>query len=182
MGGSASVPVEDDGLELRHEYLANEDLTDVFRRAAPSLIGMAWVMLGDRGAAEEVAQDAFLSLQRAWPSMRDHSRAIGYLRAAVLNLVRSRLRHRLVALRHPIALPGDVDSAEDSAILREDRREVVAALRRLPLRQRECLVLKYYTEMTEQEISSVLKISPNSVKTHLRRGIAALQAGLEAQA
>jgi RNA polymerase sigma-70 factor (sigma-E family) len=181
MGGGGSVTVDDDGVEVPHEYLAEEDLSALFRQAAPSLIGMAWVLLGDRATAEEVAQDAFLSLQRAWPSIRDPGRAVGYLRAAVLNGARFRLRRRFIALRHPIALPGDMPSAEDSAVLSEDRREVVAALRRLPVRQRECLVLKYYAEMTEQEISSALKISTNSVKTHVRRGMAALHAALEAR-
>ena len=73
-------------------------------------------------------------------------------------------------------------SAEDTVILSDDRLAVVMALRRLPVRQRECLVLRYYAEMTEPEISSALGISSSSVKTHLRRGMAALESALEARA
>jgi RNA polymerase sigma factor (sigma-70 family) len=170
-----------DDLFASDGYVANDDLTALFRQWCPSLIGMVWVMLGDWGMAEEVVQDAFISLQRAWPSMRDRSRGLGYLRATSLNLVRSRLRHRLVVLRQPPAHPIAVESAEDAVILSEDRREVVAALRDLPVRQRECVVLRYYAEMTEQEISRTLRVSASSVKTHLRRGMAALEGALEAR-
>ena len=166
---------------VSHAYVAEDELTALFRRHSRALLGMVWVMLGDLGAAEEVVQDSFISLQRAWPTMRDQSRALGYLRATSLNLVRARLRHRLVVLRHPLARPIDTASAEDAVMLSEDRREVLAALRRLPVRQRECLVMRYYAEMTEQDIASMLKISQNSVRTHLRRGMAALEAGLEAR-
>ena len=155
-------------------YVAEDELDVLFRRHSRALLGMVWVMLGDLGVAEEVVQDAFLSLQRAWPTMRDQSRALGYLRATSLNLVRARLRHRLVVLRHPLARPLDTASAEDAVMLSEDRREVWAALRRLPERQRECLVLRYYAEMNDDDIASTLRISQNSVRTHLRRGMAAL--------
>jgi RNA polymerase sigma-70 factor (sigma-E family) len=171
-----------DGLALVADaYVPDHDLTALFRQNCQSLIGMAWVLLGDRGSAEEVVQDAFMSLQRAWPSMEDPGRALGYLRATSLNLVRSRLRHRLVVRRSPPAELADVASAEDAVILSEDRLAVVAALRRLPVRQRECLVLRYYAEMTEPEISSALGISTSSVKTHLRRGMVALESALEAR-
>jgi RNA polymerase sigma-70 factor (sigma-E family) len=187
MGMRVARPVAleeiDDGVALVTDpYVADHDLTALFRQSCQSLIGMVWVLLGDRGAAEEVVQDAFISLQRAWPTMQDRGRALGYLRATSLNLVRSRLRHRLVVLRHPPAPAAEVASAEDSVILSDDRLAVVTALRRLPVRQRECLVLRYYAEMTEAEISSALGISSSSVKTHLRRGMAALESALEARA
>ena len=75
---------------VSHAYVAEDELTALFRRHSRALLGMVWVMLGDLGAAEEVVQDSFISLQRAWPTMRDQSRALGYLRATSLNLVRAR--------------------------------------------------------------------------------------------
>jgi RNA polymerase sigma factor (sigma-70 family) len=113
--------------------------------------------------------------------MRDQDRAAGYVRATAMNLARSRLRHRMVVLRHPPKHPVDAISAEEDVMLREDHREVVAALRRLPLRQRECLVLRYYAELTDNEIARTLGISANSVKTHLGRGMASLEVRLEAR-
>jgi RNA polymerase sigma-70 factor (sigma-E family) len=162
------------------DYVADDELAGLFRRHGHSLLGLVWVVLGDRGAAEEVVQDAFIALQRAWPSVRDHDRALGYLRATSLNLARSRLRRRLVVLRHPPSRPVDAGSAEDDVMLREEHREVVAALRRLPVRQRECLVLRYYADLNEGEIASTLGISLSSVKTHLARGMTALEERLEA--
>ena len=161
-------------------YVADDELIMLFRRHCRPLVGMVWVMLGDQGAAEEVVQEAFITLRRAWPGVRDPDRASAYVRATAMNLARSRLRHRKVVLRHPLAPRVHATSAEEEVMLREDHREVVAALRRLPLRQRECLVLRHYADLTDAEIGLTLGISPNSVKTHLRRGVAALGARLEA--
>jgi len=69
-------------------------------------------------------------------------------------------------------------SVEDTIDLREDQREVLEALRDLPHRQRECLVLRYYDELGIEAIAETLKLSPNSVKTHLKRGLAALERNL----
>lgn len=65
-------------------------------------------------------------------------------------------------------------SAEGEVILAEDRRQVLAALARLPRRRREVLVLRYYLGLSEAEIASVLRISPGTVKSSASRGIAAL--------
>ncbi len=56
----------------------------------------------------------------------------------------------------------------------EEHRRVMTALRALPTRQKECLALRYYLELSEAEIAAVLGISPGSVKTHVHRGLAAL--------
>jgi RNA polymerase sigma factor (sigma-70 family) len=63
---------------------------------------------------------------------------------------------------------------EDDLVLRDDQEEVIEALRDISHRQRDCLVLRYYHELGIEEIASTLGLSPNSVKTHLRRGLAAL--------
>lgn len=61
----------------------------------------------------------------------------------------------------------------------EERRLVVAALRTLPCRQRECLALRYYLDLSEREIADALGISTGSVKTHASRGLASLTTALE---
>ncbi len=160
-------------------YLAEAPLAALFAEHARSLIGMAWALVGDRDAAEDIVQDALIGLRSAWPRLRDHDQAGAYLRSTVLNMARSRHRHRLVVLRHPATAPPDAASAEDEGVLREDQREVVAALRLLSRRQRECLVLRYYADLREADIASTLGISANSVKTHLARGLASLERKLE---
>jgi RNA polymerase sigma-70 factor (sigma-E family) len=150
-------------------------LVDLYRKHAKELVEMLWVFLGDRAAAEDIVQESFIRLHRAWPRL-DHSRPLGgYLRTTAFNLARSGLRRRMVALRHRPAPMHDVASAEAGVVLREDQREVAAALRRLPARQRECIVLRYWADQTEAEIAATLGVSVNSVKTHLRRGMEALE-------
>jgi len=154
-------------------------LIDLYRDNAKELVEMVWVFVGDKATAEDIVQEAFLRLHRAWPRL-DHTRSLaGYLRTTAFNLARSGFRRRLVALRHrPPAAP-DAASAEAGVILREDQRQVALALRTLPARQRECVVLRYWAELSDKEIAATLGLSPNSVKTHLRRGLASLEHRLE---
>jgi RNA polymerase sigma-70 factor (sigma-E family) len=154
----------------------DEALTCIYRAEYRRLVRLACLLLDDRGAGEETVQEAFIRLHRHWARVQD---APAYLRSTVLNLARSRLRRRLVARKHqPTPRPNAV-SAEAHAVLSEDQREVIAALRGLPRRQRECLVLRYYLELSEAEIASTLGISAGSVKSHTHRGLAALAAKLD---
>ena len=160
---------------MRH---AGDDIELLFRREASALLGMMVAFLGDRAAAEDVVQEAFARVQRAWPGV-DPDRASAYLRSTAFNLARSGLRRRAVAGRYrpDRAAPGA--GADDRVVLADDQRAVIDALRRLPVRQRECVTLRYYLDLTDADIGATLGISRNSVKTHLRRGLAALARTLE---
>jgi RNA polymerase sigma-70 factor (sigma-E family) len=143
--------------------------------------GWRALLLDDAGAAEEVVQDAYVRMHGSWRRIRDPQAAVGYLRTTVVNLARSRLRHKQVARRHaPAPLP-DAPSAEQGALDRLEHHRVVAALRALPERQRECLVLRYYGDLSEAEIAAAMGISPGAVKSHASRGMAALRSALEAR-
>jgi RNA polymerase sigma-70 factor (sigma-E family) len=158
---------------------ADDALVALYREHATRLVGMLTVYVGSQAAAEDLAQEAFLRTYRAWERVRDEDRAAAYLYKAAFNLARSGFRRRLVALRHRPEPTPAVRAAVDDVVLRDDQRAVVDALRNLPARQRECLVLRFYADLSESEIASTLAISPNSVKTHVRRGLAALEARLE---
>ncbi len=84
------------------------------------------------------------------------------------------MRRKLVLVE-----PAAGESAETGALRAEDRREVIDALRGLSDRQRECLVLRYYLDLSEAEIATTLGISTGSVKTHAHRGLATLAERLE---
>jgi RNA polymerase sigma-70 factor (ECF subfamily) len=106
--------------------------------------------------------------------VRDASARPAYLRSIVLNLCRSGKRRRDVADRHrPLPAP-DTSPPDHLALVAEDQREVLLAIRALPQRQRECLVLRFYEDMSEAEIAGALGISTGSVKTHLHRAMQAL--------
>jgi RNA polymerase sigma factor (sigma-70 family) len=164
-----------------------EDVAVLFRNEGRRLLGMLTAYLGDRAEAEDVLQDAFARVQRAWPRIEHRGSAPAYLRSTAFNLARSSLRRRRRRPDPVAAMPAGRDlepaadgpSLDDGLTLREDQREVLAALGALPTRQRACVVLRYYGEHGIEEISDTLGISPNSVKTHLRRAMASLHEALE---
>lgn len=153
-------------------------LVELYEQEGRSLVRLARLFVDDRNAAEDLVQEAFIRLARASGRIEDRSKAAAYLRSIVLNLVRDHNRRGLVSLRHRLPLDDDRASAEDEIVLRDDHRQVLEAVRDLPHRQRDCLVLRYYQEMGIDGIAETLRISRNSVKTHLQRGLAALEARL----
>ncbi|MDQ3462055.1 MAG: SigE family RNA polymerase sigma factor [Actinomycetota bacterium] len=139
-----------------------------------SLVRLAALLLDDVGASEGVVQDAFVKVQLGWGRLADPERAPAYLRSAVLNGARSRMRHRQVQDRHLQAVPPPTPSAEAGALAADEHHRVIAALGVLPARQREAVVLRYYLDLSEAEMATAMAISAGSVKTHLHRGLAAL--------
>lgn len=143
------------------------------------LVRIAALLLDDVSTSEEVVQDAYVKMHGAWGRLRDPQAAEAYLRTTVANLARSRMRRRLVAQKHaPKPLP-DAPSAEHGALEALERDRVIRALGRLPQRQRECLVLRYYADLSEIQIAEAMGISTGAVKSHASRGMAALRACLE---
>jgi RNA polymerase sigma-70 factor (sigma-E family) len=152
-------------------------LEDLFRTHAKGLTGLARLLVDEPGAAEEVVQDAFVGLHRNWRRLRDPGAAPAYLRSSVINGARSRRRRKVVDLAR--LLPPSGAGPDETTLLADERRAVALAVRRLPRRQRECVVLRYYVDLSEAEIASTLSVSAGSVKTHLHRGLAALGVQLE---
>lgn len=159
---------------------ATDDLVRaLFVAESARLVSLARFFVDDRTAAEDLVQEAFIRLARASHRIRDEGRAAAYLRSIVINLARDHNRRGLVSLRHRPPAVLDEPSAEETASAQESRREVVEALRELPRRQRDCVVLRYYLDLGIEDIATTLGVSPNSVKTHLTRGLRSLAARLE---
>jgi RNA polymerase sigma-70 factor (sigma-E family) len=154
------------------------DLGEVFREHQAELVPLAAFILGDKGSGEDVVQDLFVRMhQRGHPGDGD---MLPYLRAAVVNGCRSVLRRRLLIRRHAERhSPCPPLSAEEAAMLSEDRRQVLAALAALPPRRREVLVLRFYLELSEAETAAILGISPGTVKSTTARGLPALARALK---
>jgi RNA polymerase sigma factor (sigma-70 family) len=104
---------------------------------------------------------------------------VAYLRTCVINNTRSVQRRWTVAAQHPDEPLPDEPSAESGAMRAAAGDAVVAALRTLPDRQREALVLRYYAGLSEAEIAAAMKVSRGAVKSHTSRGMAALRTRLE---
>jgi RNA polymerase sigma-70 factor (sigma-E family) len=152
-------------------------VTALYREHALGLTRLAYVMLGDKAGAEDVVQEAFCGLYRRWRHLSEPAKAIPYLRASVLNGSRSVLRRN--ARRPQTPYQPSAASAESDALGEEQRREVVAAMRRLPARQREALVLRFYLDRSDAEIATEMGIAASTVRSTLHRGLQALGVALE---
>lgn len=151
-------------------------VTLLYSEHALGLARLAVIMLGDPDAAQDVVQDAFLGLYRRWHTIKDAASAPAYLRSSVLNGCRTAARRRQRRDHaHGLATgPGTAESAEALALLSEEHREVLTAIRALPARQREALVLRYYLDMTEADTAAAMGITVGTVKSATSRALAAL--------
>lgn len=156
---------------------AQAAVADLFRRHHLELVRLALVMVGDLATAEDVVQDCFERLHASWPRVREPERALAYARSAVLNGCRSVHRRSAVARGHAPRLAVRADAAApDTASVTADRLQLAAALRKLPRRQREVLVLRYYADLSVTEIAATLRISAGNARACLSRGLARLAA------
>lgn len=160
----------------------DEQIAALFDEHRADLCRLAALLLSDRGAAEEVVQEAFLRTFASWRRLRRPERARWYLRAAVVNQCRSRVRRRWAEDRsnrtvwttrtHEVVHHvWDTDQGADAL-------RVLAAVRALPLRQREAVVLRYYEDLSEADMAAVLGCSVGTVKSQLAKARAALARSL----
>lgn len=156
--------------------LALPSYEQLFRQHFVPMVRLAALLGADD--PDDIAQDAFVRLHRT--RLRDPAAALPWLHRTVTNLSRSRLRHLRVVRRHA---PGQYDppaeSAETQAALRAEHRAVLVALRALPVRQREVLVLRFWLDLSPTEVAATLTIAPGTVKSATSRGLAALAVALE---
>ena len=169
----AAARFEGEPISTESEHL----VTGLFHREGRSLVRLARLYVDDRDAAEDIVQEAFLRLARHAGRIEAVERAPAYLRSIVLNLARDHNRRGLVSLRHH-ATAGreiDIDHVEPDRLVRsEESRRVLDAVRALPLRQRDCLTLRYFEDQAVDQIAATLGLSVNSVKTHLKRAMSNL--------
>ena len=157
----------------------------LFHTEGRSLVRLARLFVDDRNAAEDLVQEAFLRLARHAHRINDEDRAPAYLRSIVLNLARDHNRRGLVSLRHHLPASADQIDGEhavggpvtppDQLVRLEAHQVVIDAVRALPVRQRDCITLRYFEELDIQGIADTLGVTTNSVKTHLQRGLSNLQ-------
>ena len=149
------------------------EVAALYETHALSLIRLAYVMLGDRPAAEDVVQEAFLGLYQRWSKLRDTASAPGYLRASVMNSCRMVLRS---SARRDDRIAAELpwESAEATALVSEEYRHLLRGIRALPPRQREALLLRYYLDLSEEETARSMGIRRGTVKSATSRALAAL--------
>ena len=152
-------------------------VAQLFEDEGAALVRLARLFTDDRNAAEDLVQEAFIRLHKSASRIRSQDKAASYLRSIVINLARDHNRRGMMSFRHQEAIPIGTapDAPEDRLLLDEEQMLLLDEVRELSPRQRDCIFLRFYLELSAQEIADVLSISPNSVKTHCRRGLASLR-------
>ena len=181
--GGTGLPAQETTAGSRLPTDPDVAIAELYQGHWHRLVRLAWLLLRDQLAAEDVVQDAFVATHRSWSAIRDDGRVVGYLQTAVVNGCRSVQRHNVVVDRQNVREAAAADaigrgshgSAETEALHTTERDAVLHALRTLPSRQREVLVLRYYSDLSEAQIAHALEISPGAVKTHAHRGLTALR-------
>jgi RNA polymerase sigma-70 factor (ECF subfamily) len=130
------------------------------------MVRLAVALVARRDVAEELVQDAFLTLHGRWEHVSRYESPEGWLRRVVINRSMSALRRRAVELR----LLGRLSRLrERPAELPDGEDEIWQAVAALPKRQAQVIALMFVEDLTVTEIAAVLECEENTVRTHLRR-------------
>lgn len=163
------------------DWNAEQAVTALFSAHYRPLVRLAVLLLRDVATAEEIVQDSFVAMHAAWPRLRDYEKALAYLRQSVVHRSRSALPRRMTVVKNAPKPAPNLPATGQGAPALLDRTAVITALRSLPPRQREALVLRYYAGLPEAQIAAAMGISPGAVKSHTARAIASLRAVLEVE-
>lgn len=165
---------------MREGAAVGIDVATLYAAHRLALVRMAVLLVDSTPAAEDVVHDAFVGLYRKQGSIRDPDAAIGYLRRSVLNGARDALRRRRTARAYlRVADAAYEPAADEGALLSEEHADVLTAVRQLPKRDQEVLLLRYWSELSEAEIAETLGVSRGTVKSTASRALDKLQQVLE---
>lgn len=146
-------------------------LVDLYHERYDPMVRLAYLLVGDRAVAEDLVQDAFVKVHHHWAKGIDHPNA--YLRTAVVNTCRSWGRRRSREREHERRR---LEAVPDPELVADEMWDVLASL---PERQRTAIVLRFYEDLPESEIAAVIGCRPNTVRTLVHRGLAALRKEVE---
>jgi RNA polymerase sigma-70 factor (sigma-E family) len=150
-------------------------LADLYARHVGAAMRLAYLLTGDRQAAEDLVQEAFVRCVGRFRHLRVPDAFDAYLRRAIVNLHTSGLRHKRVErawlAREGARAAGRVSSQPDVGAREDLWRELL----KLPPRQRAALVLRYYEDLSEREAAEVLGCSLAAMKSLVARGTEALR-------
>ncbi|MEV4708303.1 sigma-70 family RNA polymerase sigma factor [Actinoplanes sp. NPDC049316] len=151
-------------------------INELYHARRLGLVRLALLMVDDLATAEDIVQDVFAALyRRHGADLRTVADPDAYLTSGVMNAARSALRRRRTARAYVPPPAGTAPAAEDQMLLADGDREVLGALRELTVRQRQVLVLRYWSELSEQEIADVLHVSRGTVKSTASRALTILR-------
>ena len=151
-----------------------EEFTSFVLGSQPALRRTAYLMCGDWSLASDYVQEAYLRVYRHWPRLRGQAEARSYARKCVVSVVIDAKRRRS-STEVPVDAVAEL-GGPDEAAASADRALLTRCLAQVSARQRACLVLRYYDDLSVHEVAAALGISEGTVKSQTARGLAALQA------
>jgi DNA-directed RNA polymerase specialized sigma24 family protein len=170
------IPASPAGRDADHAARADRDaghvVTTLYEMHYRSLVRLASLLVSDLAMAEDIVQESFAAVQGRWRALPDAHAALCYLRRSVVRRSRAAPRFQLAAGPRALDLPGNGPEAGPPL----QGSAVVSALRALPVRQREVLVLRYFADLPEAEIASATGISAAAVRNHAARAMSSLRA------
>ncbi|WP_228708242.1 sigma-70 family RNA polymerase sigma factor [Amycolatopsis keratiniphila] len=169
--------VPENGDQRSDEDAAEFSFEMLFHQRFETMKRLAYLLGADD--PENIAQEAFVRLHKRWEELEDPAKGLAYLRATVVNLSRSRLRHLRVVRRTPPDVLFDEASAESHAVARSEHRRLRAALGGLATRQREVLVLRYWLDLDQAAIAETLGVAIGTVKATTSHAMDKLRKRLE---
>jgi RNA polymerase sigma-70 factor (ECF subfamily) len=146
------------------------DFDAFFRAQYQPIVRITWSLTGRLALAEELAQEVFLVAHRQWARISNYDDPPAWLRRVAINRALSALRRRAVESRGLARAAGLGGGPPDEAELPAAAAEVWRALRALPRRQAEVLVLVIVEDRAVADVARILNCSEHTVRTHLRRG------------
>jgi RNA polymerase sigma-70 factor (sigma-E family) len=162
------------------EAVEREAMFEVFvERYSRELGRLAYLMVGDRDAADDLTADALLAAWRQWDTVRNSDYPLAYVRRVVINMAATRVRRlvrerRWLVMFHSDALDS-VTGTDTAAVV-----DVRSALLQLPAGRRACVVLRYAFDLPEQEVATLLGVSVGTVKSQSSKGAEQLRRTLRA--
>jgi len=146
--------------------------TDLYAASFARLVGQVTVITADRSAAEEAVQEAFGRLWSRWDSVRHYDRPEAWVRRVAINIAVSRWRR----IRRLVPLGQEARAAHDDV---ETNPDVQRALRSLPVRQRQALLLHHVVGLPVADVAREMEVPEGTVKSWLARGRQSLQRMLD---
>lgn len=148
-------------------------LDELYERYVGRAVGLARLLTGDPSAAEDIAHDAFIRVAGRFGHLREESAFEAYYRRAVVNLCKARFRRARVEREFLRRSPAPV--AVEQAAAPEERDRLWSAISGLPERQRAAIVLRFYEDLSEEQVAQILRCSPRAVNSLVSRGLAQLR-------
>ena len=180
MNEQIAIPASEWGMATRGERTRDRDVAALFDEHYDGLCRLAYVILGDAHAAEEVVMEVMLKTFTGWARIRNKSQTPAYVKRAVVNLCRSKIRRKGIESRvnTQAHYMEQIKPPEWDPQQHETAREVWNAVKELPPRQRACIVLHYEQGLPDSEIAEILDCSTGTVRAQLSRARVKLKAAL----